>query len=223
MSETDFNANFDDNALAIAASVADSINGIEASDVSIGSIKASSSSSVRASKIHKLSDSIRVNYKVTYNIAVLGYSGNPSGAYDHLLDELTTAVDNSDFNSYLTANAATYNAPDLSSVTSDSFSSPYYTNSNGDVPPLPNHKKRQTRYMEIGIIAGGGGFLILVWLVVGALYYCTKREDDGPVHNAAAATNAASSKKNKDGFEVVRTKEVEMAPEDKGEGVVASV
>lgn len=205
ISETQFSADFADNSQTFAASVANSLDGIDITAVVVDSVKEDTTSAT-AEANRRLTESVHVQYKVTYNDAALGYSNDPYGAYKHLLSELNSAIKSTDFNTYLANNAVTYSASDMASATSDSVESSYYTDASGNVPVAPNHKKRQTRYLEIGVIAGGGGFLILVWVVVGTMYYCSNHTEEG-VANAGTASK-------KDGFEAVKTKEVELTSAD---------
>jgi len=157
---------------------------------------------------------VNIGYTVSYNIAVLGYSGDPNGAYNSLFNSLNTSVTSGNFNSYLTTNSATYNATDLSSATTQNVQSSGYSSvdSNDDTASSSGNKKLSERKkIIIGVVVGVGGFLIIM---IGAMVaYCWNRRsvnEPPPAPTAAGPGGRA--------FEAVSGDHVEMViatPTDK--------
>lgn len=204
MTADTFSTNWDTNANVFAATYADCLEGIESSDVSIDSV--TDISPTAAARLRRLtSSSVSLDFTVYYDITTLGYPNDPEGAYESLLADLNTAISGTHFRKYLASNIALYSATGLDSARGGSITASSYAAEADDNPPvLVNHKKRETRYFIIGVIAGGGGFLLLAWIVIYGVHHFTKQVDE----TTAAANKAAASRA--DGFEAVKTKEVEL-------------
>lgn len=109
--------------------------------------------------------SIIVNYTISYNIASLGYSDDPTGCYEYLLNELTSAISDSDFNSFLYLYSQIYHADLMSNITSGGVMSSSYipqseTTNNLDYDDPLSNESNTSRIIIIVACALGGCCLI---------------------------------------------------------------
>lgn len=169
MSEATFKANYDVNAAVFTAAVADSLEEVNAEDVEIISV----TDSVTARLRRLTTDSVTVDYQVTFNAVALGYADDASGAYDHLVDTLTNAVTSGAFDSNLAANSATYSGSDLASASSSSVESSGYSSADsGDDDGSSSSMLSTTNKLIIGLVVGVGGFFIILFAIVAAMMCC---------------------------------------------------
>jgi len=181
ISSNEFEADYTANSNAFTASVSEAMPGIFTDDIAITSV-----TDVSVRRLRYLvtgSASVNINYTVSYNIAALGYADDPQGCYDHLHNELTTAVSSTEFNLFLLLNSIAFNAGHMANTTSSSVSFSGYSNisdasSTNYDDPFHSVKKRDR--IIIGVTVSVGGLLLLSCAVC-CWCYGSNKQPDSPV------------------------------------------
>lgn len=187
------------NSAVFAATFANCMEGIEASDITIVSV----TDVTEAARLRRLAASnVHMDYTVTYDLGTLGFT-DAEEAYEYLLEGLNDALSGTHFRHYLAANIAAFNATSLEGARGGDIISSSYADVVDDDIPVEHHyrEKPDTRNVIIGCVVGVVGFLIVG--VTYALYHWH-------IHNTAEADVAAT--KNAAGFEAVNTRETELVP-----------
>jgi len=202
ISSADFESN-SNNTKVFAYTVVSSIDlsSIDYDDIDVTSV--SDVSSDAHTNLRVASTNAQLTYEITYDIVTMDVETGEAG-YNRLYNRLNDALGNGTFTSYLQTLAGAHGVTDMESVTSNAIDSSSYAApaDDGPVPFQTHRKKAETRYFEIGVIAGGGGFLIFSTMLITCLHFVEEwREKRNAEAKAAGGHNQ--------GFEQVAVKEPE--------------
>jgi len=144
--------------------VAACMTNIYSTDVVVKSITAVSN----RRRLSSSTSSCDVNYQVTYTLAQVVYSNDPSGAYNTLTKQLNTSVVNGNFNIYMQSAATTLHSTTLMGATSTTETPSSYVQVDSTDDDSGSSSSSSTN--NVGAIAGSVVGVVLFLAIAVAVY-----------------------------------------------------